>query len=148
MKTEQLTIAVALIKNSKNEILMARRHAPNTPQIHDIWEFIGGGIEFAEDPEIAVMREVKEESGLDVKVLSLLPKVFSEELKVEDKVHLHVLVLTYICEVVGGEMKIGVDAEEEIAELKYMSLSEVIKLRSFNNISKTVEWIEANNFLD
>lgn len=75
MQQKQITIVVALIRNEKKEILIARRNQPDIPEEQNKWEFIGGKINFGEDPEEALVREVKEECGLDVKVVRLLPKV-------------------------------------------------------------------------
>lgn len=56
-----------IIKN--NKILMVRQYV----QRGDIvWNFPGGGIEEGETPEDACIREVKEETGLDVEVYRLL----------------------------------------------------------------------------
>jgi 8-oxo-dGTP pyrophosphatase MutT (NUDIX family) len=38
------------------------------------WLFVGGHIELNEDPETALLREIKEESGLDVEVYGNKPK--------------------------------------------------------------------------
>ena len=64
MEKKQLTIVVAIINNAKGEILFAKRNEPETPEIHNMWEFPGGKIEFGEDPEEAVVREVAEETGV------------------------------------------------------------------------------------
>ncbi len=56
----------ALIQNDK--ILMVRHQSP----LESYWTLPGGGIDENETPEQAVVREVKEETGLDVKICQLL----------------------------------------------------------------------------
>ncbi|MBL8030070.1 MAG: NUDIX hydrolase [Candidatus Doudnabacteria bacterium] len=145
MEEKQITIAVAIIRNAEGELLMARRHAPDLPNAHDKWEFIGGGVEFGEDPKETIIREVMEESGLEVNVTKLFPKVFSEILQVPGKINLHVIILTYECKVVGGSLKIGLDAQEEIAELRYLPIEKIKLLDAFKNVHKTIEMLASPN---
>jgi len=77
MEQKQITIVVALITNEKGEILLARRNEPELVHAHNKWEFIGGGIEFGESPIEALKREVKEEAGVEIKIVRLLPEVVS-----------------------------------------------------------------------
>ncbi len=125
MEPQQHTIVVALITNDKNEILLARRNEPALVHAHNKWEFVGGGIEFGEDPETAIKREVKEEAGVDVEVVKLLPKVLSHIWNLE-KDQQQILLLHYECKIVGGTLSPGLD--EEISELKYFSLEEIKNL--------------------
>ena len=74
MELQQHTIVIAIITNDQKDILLAKRHEPEAKHAHDKWEFIGGGIEFGEELEDAVKREVKEEAGVEVKIVRLLPK--------------------------------------------------------------------------
>ncbi len=76
MDKKQYPIVIALIVNDQNQILIARRNDPELPDAHDKWELVGGKIEYEETPEQAVVREVKEETGLEVEIVSLLPKLF------------------------------------------------------------------------
>ena len=55
---------------NNDEILLCRISS-QLPRWEGLWTFPGGGIEFGEDPECAVVREVKEETGLDVEPLSV-----------------------------------------------------------------------------
>jgi 8-oxo-dGTP diphosphatase len=55
-----------------------------------VWNFPGGGIEAGETPEEACIREVKEETGYEVKVMRLL---YSNDHK-----------FTFLAEITGGEL--------------------------------------------
>jgi ADP-ribose pyrophosphatase YjhB (NUDIX family) len=48
---------------------------------YQLWLPIGGHIELDEDPEIALYREIKEESGLDVRILSDKPQLDAPDRK-------------------------------------------------------------------
>ncbi|MCA9629511.1 MAG: (deoxy)nucleoside triphosphate pyrophosphohydrolase [Myxococcales bacterium] len=63
---ERLRIAIALIWHD-DELLIAQRKAGAHQALK--WEFPGGKIERGETPEAAVLREVREETGLIAHVL-------------------------------------------------------------------------------
>lgn len=64
-----LVVAGALI-NDRGEVLIAQR--PQGKSMAGLWEFPGGKVEEGEVPEFALMRELKEELGLQT-----LPSFFS-----------------------------------------------------------------------
>ncbi|MHB8871277.1 MAG: NUDIX domain-containing protein [Candidatus Doudnabacteria bacterium] len=107
---KQLTIVCAIITNDKGEVLLTKRNDPGTSW-HGKLEFPGGKIEFGEDPEVAVVREAKEESGFDVEVVRLLPKIYSSYYPVEPNdlefpdTELQILIISYHCKIIGGEFK-------------------------------------------
>lgn len=55
------------------------------------WELPGGKIEFGEDLETALVREIKEEAGLDVKVERIL---YAHSIDASTR---QIIVLTYLC---------------------------------------------------
>ncbi len=117
----QITIVVGLIVNEQGEILLAKRNQPENPAIHDKWEFPGGGIELGEQPEAALLREVKEETGLDVKIVRLLPRVYDNVWDwPEGKVQ--IVILSYECHAIGGRLE---NNDPEVGDLKYFKLKEV-----------------------
>lgn len=65
--------ADAIIKNNKGEILLLRR-AITDIFCPDCWSLPGGKIEVGEKPEEAVIREVKEETNLNITNCSLILK--------------------------------------------------------------------------
>ena len=70
--TKQITVFVGLVVFD-SKILMVKRYEPECKDAHLKWEFPGGKVDFGETPEEAVVRELKEETGVLVKVKHLLP---------------------------------------------------------------------------
>ena len=131
MRKRQFVVVLAVIPNEKGEILLARRNEPELKHAHNKWEFVGGGIDFGEDPETALKREVKEEAGVDVEIIRLLPKIITHIWDLTEEQQ-QVLLLHYECKIIGGELKPGLD--EEIGELKYFSLNEIKTLNTLPQI--------------
>ena len=59
----------AVILNENHEILLLLRRCP--PEV-DCWSIPGGAVELFETVEDAIIREIKEELGLDARVVALL----------------------------------------------------------------------------
>ena len=93
----------ALIFNHERQILLGHRRDI------DWWNLPGGGMEVGETVDEAICREVREETGLDVKVGQLIG-VYSKPQKQE-------VVLTFLCQVIGGNLH----STEETRESRYFS---------------------------
>ncbi|KAF0175729.1 MAG: 7 8-dihydro-8-oxoguanine triphosphatase [Rhodobacteraceae bacterium] len=73
MKT-LLVSAVALI-DTEGRVLLAQR--PPGKSLAGLWEFPGGKVEPGETPELALIRELKEELGIDTWRSCLAPLTFA-----------------------------------------------------------------------
>ena len=73
MKT-LLVSAVALI-DADGRVLLAQR--PEGKSLAGLWEFPGGKVEPGETPEVALIRELKEELGIDTHASCLAPLTFA-----------------------------------------------------------------------
>jgi 8-oxo-dGTP diphosphatase len=69
-----LVSAVALI-DSEGRILLAQR--PPGKSLAGLWEFPGGKVEPGETPEVALIRELREEIGIDTWSSCLAPLTFA-----------------------------------------------------------------------
>jgi 8-oxo-dGTP diphosphatase len=85
-----LVAAVALI-DPDGRILLAKR--PEGKTLAGLWEFPGGKVESGERPETALIRELKEELGIDVEQSCLAPLTFASH-AYED---FHLLMPLYVC---------------------------------------------------
>lgn len=71
-----INVVAAVIKDENGKILITQRNLEKSQG--GLWEFPGGKIEPNETKENAIVREIKEELDIDIKVESyLLEKVFN-----------------------------------------------------------------------
>lgn len=88
---------VAYIFDENRNILLSHRRDV------DVWNLPGGGVETRELPNEAVVREVKEETGLDV-VIERLVGVYGKVDKDE-------IVFAFVCRDVGGQLSLSDEAD-------------------------------------
>lgn len=75
------------------------------------WSVPGGTVELGETLPEALVREVREETGLLVRPLEVLLVFDRIERDVSGRVVYHYVVVDYLCECLGGELRAGSDAE-------------------------------------
>lgn len=109
-----------LIKNTEDQVLLCLRNDYN------IWNLPGGKLEKGESPWSGVIREVKEETGLDVEIIKLIG-VYSKPNKDE-------IVFSFECKVLGGKLTLN----EEAKDIKYFSINDIPE----NTVQKQVERIK------
>ncbi|MBW8269191.1 bifunctional GNAT family N-acetyltransferase/(deoxy)nucleoside triphosphate pyrophosphohydrolase [Caldovatus aquaticus] len=85
-----LVAAVALI-DADGRVLLARR--PEGKPLAGLWEFPGGKVHPGETPEAALIRELKEELGIDVAESCLAPFAFASH----GYERFHLLMPLYLC---------------------------------------------------
>jgi 8-oxo-dGTP diphosphatase len=70
-----LLVAACALVDVDGRVLLARR--PEGKKMAGLWEFPGGKLNPGETPEVAVIRELKEELGIDVTAACLAPFAFA-----------------------------------------------------------------------
>lgn len=97
----QRVSAYAIVSDSSRILLC--RISEELPRWEGLWTLPGGGLNFGESPEEAVVREVREETGLIVVPKSVVAiDSFRETSEEED---FHGIRIIYLVDVVGGSLK-------------------------------------------
>jgi 8-oxo-dGTP diphosphatase len=86
-----LLVAACALVDTDGRVLLARR--PEGKKMAGLWEFPGGKLNPGETPEAALIRELKEELGIDVTAACLAPFAFASH----DYGGFHLLMPLYLC---------------------------------------------------
>ncbi len=117
----QIPSVAAVIRNSDGKILFVKNAEDG------IWGLPAGAIDLGETPVEAVIREVGEETGLDVEPLELIGVFGGEKFRHiypnGDKVEYFVVV--FKCKIKGDELAAQ---DGEVSELKYFGAEEIPEL--------------------
>ncbi|MDP4822675.1 MAG: (deoxy)nucleoside triphosphate pyrophosphohydrolase [Aestuariivirgaceae bacterium] len=92
-------VAAAALVDADGRVLLAQR--PAGKAMAGLWEFPGGKVEAFERPELALIRELREELGIDVTEACLAPLTFASH-AYED---FHLLMPLYVCRRWKGQME-------------------------------------------
>lgn len=76
------------------------------------WTIPGGAVELGEGIRDALIREVKEECGLDVEIERLLDVVDNITMDEEGRLQFHFVILDFLARVRGGTLKPADDAQD------------------------------------
>ena len=109
-----------VILDKENRILMVKQHHDEK----DIWMVPGGGIEEGESSMSAAVREMKEETGLDVEIDRLI--WHTEEVSARGQRFVNF----FMGRIKGGELTLGADPEfdnehQVLREVRFMSREEI-----------------------
>jgi len=111
---------------------------------HGKYHLPGGGVELGENPSVAVLREIKEETGCTAtnpQLIDINSSLFTTGADEEpiNIVHHHALLIYYLCQYVSiNDRDINLDAYESKHKLKaeWVNLSLLNKIK----VGTTVDW--------
>jgi 8-oxo-dGTP diphosphatase len=91
MARRLLLVAACALVDADGRVLIAQR--PEGKQLAGLWEFPGGKVETGETPEECLIRELREEIGVETQVACLAPLTFASH-SYDD---FHLLMPLYVC---------------------------------------------------
>jgi 8-oxo-dGTP diphosphatase len=125
--------ATAIIPFPPDKILLIKRR---TVPFRGYWALPGGRVDPGETVEQTIVREVKEETGLDITVVSKIGEY--HEQGVQDGAEYDYYPACFLVKVVGGEIK---RQESEIEEIKLFSLIDVPATLAFEHSQMIKDYI-------
>jgi 8-oxo-dGTP diphosphatase len=129
--------ATAIIEFPQDTILLIKR---DTVPFKGYWALPGGRAEPGETVEQTIVREVKEETGLDVAVVRKIGEY--HEQGIQGGVKYDYYPACFLVKVVGGEMK---RQQGEIQEIQLFSLDDVPEQLAFVHNSMVKDYIAQKN---
>lgn len=124
MERKQKIVVLGIIEDATGSILVTERLDPKVKAAHKKRDIPGWTNEFGESLEETLIREIREETGLSVKDLEVLPQHYSKFREHEDFLQ-HTLLFCYTCTLEGGTLTIS---DPKIGEVKWMPLEEALQL--------------------
>lgn len=102
------------------------------------WQLPKGIVDPGETPEITAVREVREEAGIETKLLGLIETIeyWYRSTKYGKPVRFHKFVHFYLLEYVSGDVS---NHDHEVEEARWVSLEEAIEMLAFKGECEVVE---------
>jgi ADP-ribose pyrophosphatase YjhB (NUDIX family) len=115
-------VGVGALIFQRDRILMAQR---GKEPLKGWWSLPGGALEIGESLADGVRREVREETGLDIRPLGVL-EIFERIMRDASGVpEYHYVLIDYVCRIVGGELCAG----DDVCAVEWMRLRDLSGLQ-------------------
>lgn len=125
--------ATAIIPFPPDKILLIKRA---TVPFKGFWALPGGRVDPGEKVEQTVVREVKEETGLTVKIINKIGDY--HEQGVQGGVEYDYYPACFLVKIVGGQIR---KQDSEIEEIKLFSLSELPEVLAFEHARMIKDYV-------
>ena len=127
--------STAIIPFPNDKILLVKR---DTVPFKGYWALPGGRMDPGETVEQTIVRECKEETGLDVAIVCKIGEYVEKGIK--DNIDYEYYPTCFVVKVVGGEIK---RQESEIQEIQLFSLKSLPEALAFEHDKMIQDYFEA-----
>ena len=122
-------IVHAVIFNDKKEILLLKR-SEDEDVFPNLWDIPGGTLEDGEDPEIGMRREIMEETGLNVKEISLVACASN----IDTNKNKQFILLEFITQYIGGTLILNPKEHQEYRWVVFSDLKNLECIHYMQNM--------------
>ena len=120
----------AVIVADGKVLIVKRKYDPLAGQ----WSLPGGGVELGETLEDSIVREMPEETGLDIEVGPVI-EVFDRITRDDDgQVRYHFVLVDYLCWPVGGELQ----ASSDVADARFVDPADLPQYHLTNKANEVI----------
>ena len=124
-----LAVSAAIFRDGS--VLIVRRARPPA---HGLYTLPGGGVELGETLEQAVVREVREETALDIEPVALAGYREAIARDAAGRVERHFVILPFAARWIGGEVSLN----EELAEAHWLKPAALAGLKTTEGLAMIV----------
>ena len=121
-------VGSAVLIQHNGKFLLGRRNKINA---NGMWVIPGGGVDFGETTQQAAVREIKEETGLDIELIKFL--CHKEIINLPG--NYHGVVFFYLAKLKNNSIKIG----DDLSDAKFFSIDEIKKLNVVDSVKEVLE---------
>ncbi len=134
MKKGINVVVLGAIVKDDTFLLTKRIHLDpeDKPDFHNAWQLPGGGLEFGEEPETTLHRELKEEVGLDIKIIKMIPKIYTEI-----RGPWQGIFIVYLCHLKYPGQKITLN--DEASDYSWLTLKQARKINCLPGTAETIK---------
>ena len=130
-----VAVGAIIEHNPSGKILLLKR-SETADYLPGIWEDMGGRIKQFEEPEDALRREVKEETGLEIEILK--PLAVFHDYRGERTAENELLIITYWCKAKSDQVILS----EEHTAYRWVSPEEALELAEHVGVRRDIQaWI-------
>ncbi|MDO8658130.1 MAG: NUDIX domain-containing protein [Candidatus Levybacteria bacterium] len=119
----------AIILNENKEILFTERSLSDD-FLPGYWELPGGGIDYGETPQEALIREIKEECGLGIEIIK---PIAANSYFIKD---IQRIEITFLCKAINSTK---IKLSHEHSNYKWLKITEVNKIKVTDYIKKIID---------
>ena len=104
-------VGVGAVVVDQNGVLLVQR---GREPLNGKWSLPGGALELGESLVDGIVREVREETGLEVEaveLIELVDRVVKQPSSEGERIRYHYVIADYLCRVLGGELRAASDAD-------------------------------------
>ena len=136
MKKNKIQVVVVGAIRHNSRYLLTKRHEPSSPLTHNTWQLPGGALEYNETVKDALVREIREETGLDVEIAS--PAIIHDN--IVDQWRWHGVTITYVCRPTSDNPRITLD--HEATEYRWLTYEEALRLNLHFGTKEILQEVE------